>query len=1018
MIKHKISAILLSLILSASMLPANIPANEVAEGTTAEAGTEASENTSYKITLPAGQEGLLVQASDSTSVAPGGSFTFFVAAAEGWKKGQKFSVKAGEQVLKPVPVKKNTNPSADAGQKEDGSAASGTPAADASKDTANAAGAGTEQQGAASGENAQAGGGGNSALTPEQLEKALTAKGYEKYVIADVRGNLTVTITGLEKDPAASSNAAAKSQNKADSEETGQDNLPEVPEEDEQDADAPAQDPEIPAEDEQDIPAQDPEVPAEDEQNTPAQDPETSVETGQENAPGTDSEDAAPVQESLAEATQENSSAEQENLSNTVEEVSPQADSSYDTVSEYPSYDADTGDTSDNSSSVASTGSTDNTAAENNDDSSSEGSTDDSSEEGVTSESAADVEDDTESIESYSIWVGGVQANSENQTDLFGDGTVSYDDKNHILTLEEAVITGHSAVSAPIYYTGTKTLTIDFTDSCTVSDSSADSGILCENSSLVLDGTGTLTVRTASPLSKASIQVDNGGITVSGGTVTAVSSGSGAGMLAKTISVTDDAAKVRAESAKIAMSAKSKITIGDLMGISTPENGKISSKGTTITDENGKTAAKVVIDPLPVYEVSFEPGEGTGTMSSEHVVEGQKLDLPKCDFNAPKCKVFSSWKADGTAYDPGDSITVTKDMTVTAQWKDSHTLQKIAQKAPTCLNSGNIEYYKCSVCRNCFSDSSASTKIDESSTIVKATGHKWGTPTYTWASDNSTVTAKRVCQNDSSHIETETVRTTKTGTDPTCEEKGKYKYTAVFSNTGFIKQIKNVTTEALGHKWEKYEFDWDQEDDGSWYAECKFTCTRDTSHKKTVDTDVTSTVTLPNKSSNGKIVCTASTSFNGKTYTDKIEKTISPAGSSGYKFSDSSNSWTLKSGKSLYFKVKRSSYNLITYKAFSHITIDGKTVNSSDYSVSEGSLKLKIHSGYLDTLAVGTHKLVIEFKDGNITKEFTVKEAASKTSPVTGDDNNLILWMLSFAACAAVITGLIAARRSAGSKSR
>lgn len=77
--------------------------------------------------------------------------------------------------------------------------------------------------------------------------------------------------------------------------------------------------------------------------------------------------------------------------------------------------------------------------------------------------------------------------------------------------------------------------------------------------------------------------------------------------------------------------------------------------------------------------------------------------------------------------------------------------------------------------------------------------HDWGETTYTWAEDNSTVTATRVCENDPEHTETEEAKTTSVTTDPTCIEKGKTTYTATFENEAFAEQTKEVEIEALGH---------------------------------------------------------------------------------------------------------------------------------------------------------------------------------------------------------------------------
>ena len=89
----------------------------------------------------------------------------------------------------------------------------------------------------------------------------------------------------------------------------------------------------------------------------------------------------------------------------------------------------------------------------------------------------------------------------------------------------------------------------------------------------------------------------------------------------------------------------------------------------------------------------------------------------------------------------------------------------------------------------------------QTSTItIPATGHKYGTPTYTWSSDKSTCTAKRVCANNASHIETETVNVTSAITkEATCTETGTKTYTATFKNGAFAKQTNTVTIPALGH---------------------------------------------------------------------------------------------------------------------------------------------------------------------------------------------------------------------------
>jgi len=79
-------------------------------------------------------------------------------------------------------------------------------------------------------------------------------------------------------------------------------------------------------------------------------------------------------------------------------------------------------------------------------------------------------------------------------------------------------------------------------------------------------------------------------------------------------------------------------------------------------------------------------------------------------------------------------------------------------------------------------------------TDVPATGHQWGVPTYTWSSDNTYITAKRVCDHDSSHVETEIVNVTATVTKPaTNTEWGETTYaSSAYTNSAFSVQTKTL----------------------------------------------------------------------------------------------------------------------------------------------------------------------------------------------------------------------------------
>lgn len=82
-------------------------------------------------------------------------------------------------------------------------------------------------------------------------------------------------------------------------------------------------------------------------------------------------------------------------------------------------------------------------------------------------------------------------------------------------------------------------------------------------------------------------------------------------------------------------------------------------------------------------------------------------------------------------------------------------------------------------------------------------------PTYEWADDNSSVTARLINVEDGS-VETETADTTsKVTMPPYCDRTGAHTYTAEFSNPAFETQTKEVADmPALGHNWGAVTYEW------------------------------------------------------------------------------------------------------------------------------------------------------------------------------------------------------------------
>lgn len=175
----------------------------------------------------------------------------------------------------------------------------------------------------------------------------------------------------------------------------------------------------------------------------------------------------------------------------------------------------------------------------------------------------------------------------------------------------------------------------------------------------------------------------------------------------------------------------------------------------------------------------------------------------------------------------------------TSAHKETETVQSSSRVsvAPTCLTTGEAVYTAS------FSNPAFETQSQEVSN-VPALGHSWGTVSYTWSSDYGSCTAERVCLNDPSHKETETVRTSsRISTAASCLSAGSTTYTAAFKNSAFAAQTKTVSdVPASGHRWGAADYTWSSDK-----STCTATrvCLNDPSHKETETVHTTSLVSTP-----------------------------------------------------------------------------------------------------------------------------------------------------------------------------
>lgn len=214
----------------------------------------------------------------------------------------------------------------------------------------------------------------------------------------------------------------------------------------------------------------------------------------------------------------------------------------------------------------------------------------------------------------------------------------------------------------------------------------------------------------------------------------------------------------------------------------------------------------------------------------------------------------------------------------------SHKLTKTEAKAPTCTEDGNKEYWTCDTCGKYFSDANGNTEIAKDSWILNAIGHDWNDAVYTWSDDGSTCTAARTCKNDSAHTETSTATVIDAQTKaPTCTEKGETTYTATFEADWAMTQTK-VLADIPATGHSYGKPEWSWSEDGK-TCTVIFTCEKDETHKETPEVKVTSAVkTSATCTETGVTTYTATVEFNGQTHTDTKDVADIPA--TGHSYED------------------------------------------------------------------------------------------------------------------------------------
>lgn len=132
-----------------------------------------------------------------------------------------------------------------------------------------------------------------------------------------------------------------------------------------------------------------------------------------------------------------------------------------------------------------------------------------------------------------------------------------------------------------------------------------------------------------------------------------------------------------------------------------------------------------------------------------------------------------------------------------------------------------------------------------------------------------------------------------------------------------------------------------------------------------------------------------------------------------YKFIEGANSsWMQNDDGTLTFRANGD------FDKFTGVKVDGSLIDEKYYSAVSGSTVVTLKNDYLKTLAVGTHSLTVTYTDGDCSTNFEIKSTQNPvineqtsdpntqpTSPQTGDNSNMLLWVLLLATSGAALTG-------------
>ena len=227
-------------------------------------------------------------------------------------------------------------------------------------------------------------------------------------------------------------------------------------------------------------------------------------------------------------------------------------------------------------------------------------------------------------------------------------------------------------------------------------------------------------------------------------------------------------------------------------------------------------------DVTEIPALNHDLGEWTETTAPTCTEKGEdRRDCSRCDY-------YETREVAAKGHTAGVAATCTTaqkctvcDAVLTAAL--GHSLVDVDGKAATCTEAGYTAYKDCSRC-----------DYIEGKETIPATDHDYEV-TYSWSDDGKSCTAKRVCANDASHVETaEATITSEVTTESTCTAMGTTTYTAAFRVDWATTQT--TTRNDVAMKEHSYSSDWKHDETNHWH-ECSCGAKSDEAEHSDVTSD-------------------------------------------------------------------------------------------------------------------------------------------------------------------------------------